>query len=38
VLDMAANERLMVAGAHDNAPGFGHVVRKGLSFDFAPAA
>jgi glyoxylase-like metal-dependent hydrolase (beta-lactamase superfamily II) len=37
VLDMAANERLMVAGAHVNAPGFGHVVRKGLSFDFSPA-
>jgi glyoxylase-like metal-dependent hydrolase (beta-lactamase superfamily II) len=37
VLDMAANERLMVAGAHVNAPGFGHVVRKGLSFDFVPA-
>lgn len=34
VLDMAANERLMVAGAHVNAPGFGHVVRKGTSFAF----
>jgi glyoxylase-like metal-dependent hydrolase (beta-lactamase superfamily II) len=34
VLDMAANERLMVAGAHINAPGFGHVVRKGSSFAF----
>ena len=34
ILDMAANERLMVAGAHVNAPGFGHVVRKGLSFAF----
>jgi glyoxylase-like metal-dependent hydrolase (beta-lactamase superfamily II) len=36
VLDMAANERLMVAGAHINAPGFGHVVRKGSSFAFEP--
>ena len=37
VLDMAANEKLLVAGAHINAPGFGHVVRKGLSYDLAPA-
>ena len=37
VLDMAASERLMVAGAHVNAPGFGHVVKKGLSYDFVPA-
>jgi glyoxylase-like metal-dependent hydrolase (beta-lactamase superfamily II) len=34
VLDMAATERMMVAGAHINAPGFGHVVRKGASFSF----
>jgi len=34
ILDMAANERLMVAGAHVNAPGFGHVVRKGLTYAF----
>jgi glyoxylase-like metal-dependent hydrolase (beta-lactamase superfamily II) len=34
ILDMAANERLMVAGAHINAPGFGHVVHKGSSFAF----
>lgn len=34
VLDMAASERLMVAGAHVNAPGFGHVVRKGARFSF----
>jgi glyoxylase-like metal-dependent hydrolase (beta-lactamase superfamily II) len=38
ILDMAASERLMVAGAHVNAPGFGHVVRKGLSYAFEPAA
>ena len=37
ILDMAANERIMVAGAHVNAPGFGHVVRKGLTFGFEPA-
>jgi len=34
VLDMAAVDRVMVAGAHVNAPGFGHVVRKGASFAF----
>jgi glyoxylase-like metal-dependent hydrolase (beta-lactamase superfamily II) len=38
ILDMAASERLMVAGAHVNAPGFGHIVRKGLSYAFEPAA
>ncbi len=37
VLDMAAQERLMVAGAHVNAPGFGHVVRKGARFAFDDA-
>jgi glyoxylase-like metal-dependent hydrolase (beta-lactamase superfamily II) len=38
ILDMAARERLMVAGAHVNAPGFGHVVRRGLSYAFEAAA
>jgi glyoxylase-like metal-dependent hydrolase (beta-lactamase superfamily II) len=37
ILDMAASERLAIAGAHVNAPGFGHVVRKGSSFAFEPA-
>jgi glyoxylase-like metal-dependent hydrolase (beta-lactamase superfamily II) len=37
ILDMAANERLAIAGAHVNAPGFGYVVRKGTSFAFEPA-
>lgn len=37
ILDMAATERLAIAGAHVNAPGFGHVVRKGASFAFEPA-
>ncbi len=37
ILDMAASERLAIAGAHVNAPGFGYVVRKGLSFAFEPA-
>lgn len=36
ILDMAANERLLVAGAHVNAPGFGHIVRRGTSFAFEP--
>src|ERR1700719_1020193 len=35
--DMAASERLAIAGAHVNAPGFGYVVRKGASFAFEPA-
>jgi glyoxylase-like metal-dependent hydrolase (beta-lactamase superfamily II) len=37
ILDMAATEGLAIAGAHVNAPGFGHVVRKGTSFAFDPA-
>lgn len=37
ILDMAASEHLAIAGAHVNAPGFGYVVRKGLSFAFEPA-
>jgi glyoxylase-like metal-dependent hydrolase (beta-lactamase superfamily II) len=37
ILDMAASERLAIAGAHVNAPGFGYVVRKGTSFAFEPA-
>lgn len=36
ILDMAATERLAIAGAHLNAPGFGHVVRKGASYAFEP--
>jgi glyoxylase-like metal-dependent hydrolase (beta-lactamase superfamily II) len=38
ILDMAASERLAIAGAHVSAPGFGYVVRKGSSFAFEPAA
>ncbi len=34
ILDMAATERLAIAGAHVNAPGFGYVVRKGTSYAF----
>jgi glyoxylase-like metal-dependent hydrolase (beta-lactamase superfamily II) len=37
MLDMVAAERIAVAGAHVNAPGFGHVVRSGTSFKFEPA-
>ncbi len=36
ILDMAATERLAIAGAHVNAPGFGYVVRKGASYAFEP--
>jgi glyoxylase-like metal-dependent hydrolase (beta-lactamase superfamily II) len=38
ILDMAASERLAIAGAHVNAPGFGYIVRKGASFAFEPAS
>ena len=37
ILDMAAADRIAIAGAHVNAPGFGHVVRKGAAFAFEPA-
>jgi glyoxylase-like metal-dependent hydrolase (beta-lactamase superfamily II) len=37
ILDMVAADRIAVAGAHVNAPGFGHVVRSGTSFGFEPA-
>lgn len=38
ILDLAASERLAIAGAHVNAPGFGYVVRRGAGFAFEPAA
>ena len=38
MLDMVANEKLAVAGAHVNAPGFGHLTRKGSGYRFEPAA
>ena len=37
VLDFAATEGLVVAGAHLPAPGFGRVVRAGAGYTFAPA-
>jgi glyoxylase-like metal-dependent hydrolase (beta-lactamase superfamily II) len=37
ILDMVANERIVIAGAHVNAPGFGHVVRKGATYVFESA-
>ncbi len=36
ILDIAATERLAIAGAHVNAPGFGYVVRKGTTYAFEP--
>ena len=36
ILDLAATERLAIAGAHVNAPGFGYIVRKGASYAFQP--
>jgi glyoxylase-like metal-dependent hydrolase (beta-lactamase superfamily II) len=37
ILDMVAADRIAVAGAHVDAPGFGQVVRKGTSFAFEPS-
>ena len=37
VYDMAANDKLMVAGAHIPFPGIGHVVKAGAAYAFAPA-
>jgi glyoxylase-like metal-dependent hydrolase (beta-lactamase superfamily II) len=37
ILDMVAADRIAVAGAHVDAPGFGYVVRRGASFTFEPA-
>jgi len=36
-LDMIAAERLAVAGAHVNAPAFGHLKRKGAGYAVEPA-
>lgn len=37
IFDMVASERIVVAGAHVNAPGFGQVVRDGRSYAFESA-
>jgi glyoxylase-like metal-dependent hydrolase (beta-lactamase superfamily II) len=37
MLDMIATERLAVAGAHVNAPGFGCLTRQGSGYRFEPA-
>lgn len=37
MLDMIATERLAIAGAHVNAPGFGYLKRQGSSYLFEPA-
>ena len=37
VLDMAAQERIAIAGAHVAAPGLGYVVRNGTGYAFEPA-
>jgi hypothetical protein len=37
MLDMIATERLAVAGAHVNAPGFGYLTRQGSGYRFEPA-
>lgn len=37
VLDIAAKDRLMVAGVHLDFPSFGHVTRAGSGYTFVPA-
>jgi len=37
MLDMIAAERVAIAGAHVNAPGFGYLTRKGAGYAFEPA-
>lgn len=37
ILDMAAKDRLVIAGAHVSGAGLGYVVRKGLSYAYEPA-
>ena len=37
MLDMIAGERIAVAGAHVNAPGFGYLERAHGSYAFEPA-
>jgi hypothetical protein len=34
--DRVAADRLRVAGAHLDYPGFGHIVRQGASYRFEP--
>ena len=36
-LDMAATDRLEIAGAHIDFPSFGHVAKSGAGYRFAPA-
>lgn len=38
LLDMIATDRLAIAGAHVEAPGFGYVVRRNGRYAFEPAA
>jgi glyoxylase-like metal-dependent hydrolase (beta-lactamase superfamily II) len=37
ILDMVENEQLAIAGAHVNAPGVGHLKRKGTGYKFESA-
>ncbi len=38
ILDMAATDRLRIAGMHVHFPGFAHVVRRGEGFELVPEA
>jgi hypothetical protein len=37
LLDLAATDRSLIAGAHVAAPGFGHIVRRADTFAFERA-
>jgi hypothetical protein len=38
VFDRVAADKLRIAGAHLDFPGFGHIVRDGAGFGFEPDA
>ena len=38
MFDMAASERMLVAGMHLHFPGFGHIARQGAGYAFVPDA
>ena len=37
-LDMAATDRLLIAGMHVHFPGFAHIVRRGSGYQLIPEA
>ncbi|MEO0390768.1 MAG: MBL fold metallo-hydrolase, partial [Pseudomonadota bacterium] len=37
LLDMAATDKMLIAGSHIHFPGFGRILRSGDAYRFAPA-